>query len=254
MPRVFISHINEEARIASALKKHIESAFSGQCKVFISSDPHDVPAGTKWLERISQAIEQAKVLVVLCSPASLRRPWINFEMGCGWEKKVPIIPLCHSGQKKGELPAPISEFQALEMDSESFGANFFHALTQHLGIQGVPKIDQNAMKKELMAALQSEPVAVPEPAVAEVDPPPAHEELDDKSLGILKAIADMGDEGFAAEDLAGHFGMSRPKMEHYLGKLARGGYVTYQHEIVDDPPVARLEEKGMTYLFERDLL
>ena len=255
MPIVFISHISEEARIASTLKKHIEAALAGQVKVFVSSDPRDLPAGTKWLERISQAIESAEVLVVLCSPVALKRPWINFEMGCGWEKKVPIIPVCHSGQKKGELPAPISEFQALEMDSETFVANFFHALTQHLKIQGVPKIDQNPMKGELMAALQLEPVAVPEVAVAEVGPAPApQEELDDESRGILKAMADMGDEGFAAEDLAGNFGMSRPKMEHYLEKLARGGHVTYQQEIVDDPPVARLEEKGRTYLFERNLL
>lgn len=81
-----------------------------------------------------------------------------------------------------------------------------------------------------------------------------HEELDDNSLGILKTIADMGDKGFTAESLAGHFGMSCPKMEHYLEKLAQGGHITYQQEIVDDPPVARLKKKGRTYLFERDLL
>ena len=51
-----------------------------------------MPAGSKWLEEIDQALAAAVVLLVLCSPASLRRPWINFETGCGWIKRVP----CHS--------------------------------------------------------------------------------------------------------------------------------------------------------------
>jgi len=254
MPRVFISHVNEEARIASVLKKHIQSTLK-ECDVFASSDPHDIPAGTKWLEKISQAIESATVLVVLCSPVSLKRPWINFEMGCGWMKKVPVIPICHSGQKKGQLPAPVSTFQALEMDSETFVANFFDALAQHLKIQEVPKVDQNAIKGELTAALQPELVMVPEVAVAEAVPPPApQEELDEKSRDILKAIADMGDEGFTAEELAEQFRMKVPKMAYHLGLLSKRKLVTHLQEIAGEPEVARLTQIGMEYLAERGFL
>ncbi len=256
MLRVFISHINDEARIASALKNHIESAFSGQCKVFISSDPHDIPAGTKWLEKISQAIEGANVLVVLCSPTSLKRPWINFEMGCGWIKAVPIIPVCHSGEKKGQLPPPISTFQALDLDSATFVTDFFESLAGHLKMEKVPRIDEGKIKRELMAALQAEPVTVvPEVVVAEVGPPPApREELNDKSRGILKAIADMGDEGFTAEQLAEQFGMKVLRMEYDLGLLSKRQLITYAQEMVEEPEVARLTQKGKEYLVERGLL
>lgn len=253
---VFISHVSEEAQIAATLKRHIESVFSGQCKVFISSDPRDIPAGSKWLEKISQAIEAAKVLVVLCSPASLKRPWINFEMGCGWVRGVPIIPVCHSGQTKGQLPPPISTFQALELDSTTFVAEFFDGIAGHLQVEKVPKIDEGKTKGELMAALKPHrSAAAPESEeVLTVPSPGPVEELDDKSRAILEAIAHMGDAGLTAEDLAGHLGISRPKMEYYLENLARGGHISYQQEIVDDPPVARLEQKGRGYLIQRGLL
>ncbi len=113
----FISHIKEEAGIALKLKECIESTFAGQVEVFVSSDVRDLPAGSKWLTEIDAALNSSLVFLVLCSKNSLKRPWINVEMGCVWIKGVPIIPLCHSGQTKGELPSPISSFQALEMKS-----------------------------------------------------------------------------------------------------------------------------------------
>lgn len=255
MSKIFISHIAEEARIAPVIKEWIESTFAGTCKVFVASDVRNIPAGKRWLDTIDEALGLAAAIVVLCSPASLPRPWINFEMGCGWIKKVPIIPVCHSGQRKGELPPPISTFQALDMDSDSFVNEFFGSLAAHLKIEQVPRIDQDAMRKELTAALQLEPAAVREVAVVEaVSRPAPQEDLDDESRDVLKAIAEMGDEGFTAEDLARHFGMSRPKMEYYLKNLAKAGHVSYLQEIVDDPPVARLRQKGRTYLIERGLL
>ena len=78
MMKIFISHISEEAPIALVLKNWIESSFIGQCDVFVSSDLDDIPAGSKWLKKIEQALDSAVVIVVLCSPLSLLKPWINF--------------------------------------------------------------------------------------------------------------------------------------------------------------------------------
>ncbi|MGE5239319.1 MAG: toll/interleukin-1 receptor domain-containing protein [Chloroflexota bacterium] len=150
--RVFISHISEEAAIARVLKDWIESSFAGQCDVFVSSDKDDIPAGSRWLEDIDGAVASASALIVLCSPSSLSRPWIIFETGCGWAKRVPIIPICHSGQKKGALPPPISMLESLELDDKDFVNDLLSSLATHHGLAKFPRVDQAAMRRELLEA------------------------------------------------------------------------------------------------------
>lgn len=120
MSKIFLSHISEEAPIAIVLKDWIESSFAGQCEVFVSSDKSSNPPGSRWLDLVDTALSDSKAFIVLCSPNSLHRPWINFETGCGWIKRVPIIPICHSGQEAGNLPMPISLFQGVELESSDF--------------------------------------------------------------------------------------------------------------------------------------
>ena len=40
------------------------------------------------------------------------RPWVNIELGAAWIKRVPIIPLCHSGLTPSDLPWPFADFHA----------------------------------------------------------------------------------------------------------------------------------------------
>ena len=96
---VFISYISEEKSLALVFKKWIESSFLGQITVFVSSDPQSIPAGNKWREDITSALNESKLLIILYSPRSKTRPWISFEAGCGWIKDIPIIPICHSNLK-----------------------------------------------------------------------------------------------------------------------------------------------------------
>ena len=152
---IFISHIAEEAPIVEVLKDWIESTFLGQCEVFASSDAEALTAGSKWIDEIDQALDSAKVFLVLCSPASLKRPWINFETGWGWIKGLPVIPICHSGQNTTDLPPPISTFQALEIDSRGFVSDLFSQLAAHLGFPNYPRIDKDAMAEELNAAIRN---------------------------------------------------------------------------------------------------
>lgn len=151
-PKIFISHIHEEAKIALVLKKYIELAFAGQCSVFVSSDSDDIPVGRQWLAEIDSALNTSKVLINICSPISIHRPWINFEMGCGWIKRIPIIPICHSGLKKNELPPPISRFQALEIDQKDFLQLLFSSLSKEFGFVESPDISYEKIFKDLKNA------------------------------------------------------------------------------------------------------
>jgi hypothetical protein len=153
--KVFISHIHEEAVLAKVLKDWIESTFVGQIQVFVSSDIKDIPAGSKWLAEIDSALNSSTLFILLCSQVSISRPWINFEAGCAWIKNVPLIPLCHSGYKKSELPSPLSIFQTIEIESVKFVEEFFESLKFHFHIPKLPRLDKNAMREELGEAINS---------------------------------------------------------------------------------------------------
>jgi hypothetical protein len=160
--KVFLSHIHEEAKLALILKEWIESTFAGQLQVFVSSDIKDIPIGSRWFSDIDSALSSSSLFVMLCSRASVSRSWINFEAGCAWIKQVPLMPLCHSGLRKSELPSPLSALQAIELDSEQFIDDLFESIKIHSKISKLPRIDKKLMRQELDQAFRSieESVAV----------------------------------------------------------------------------------------------
>jgi hypothetical protein len=110
-PTIFISHITEETEIARSLKELLERKFLGMINVFASSHEESIRLGDNWFGAIKKSMDDCQVLIVICSPISITRPWINFEAGAGWVKNIPVIPLCHSGLTPGKLPVPINSFQ-----------------------------------------------------------------------------------------------------------------------------------------------
>ena len=147
--KIFISHISEEEIIANILKEWIESTFSGHCHVFVSSNADDIPPGSKWLDRINQALSETAILLIICSPPSISRPWINFEAGCGWIKNIPVMPLCHSGLQKSNLPQPLAMLQGLDIETESFTGDLINAIAKHLKIDKIPRISHEEFKSAL---------------------------------------------------------------------------------------------------------
>lgn len=153
--KIFVSHIHEEAKIAKVLKEWIESTFSGTISVFVSSNIKNIPAGTKWFTEINNALRSSSIFIVLCSPSSLSRPWINFETGCAWIKQVPILPLCHSGITKNELPSPLSIFQGIDMDTNDFIDDLLESLKIHFKFLKLPVLDKKTFQKQLNEAIKS---------------------------------------------------------------------------------------------------
>jgi hypothetical protein len=122
--RVFISHIHEEKDVALALDRLIEAQLGGapgsKVEVFLSSDRFRWHAGEDWLKRIKAELSQADVVVVLLSPQSLARPWVNLEAGAAWVLDRTIIPALHSGLSLGELPRPYSDFDVAELEKDPY--------------------------------------------------------------------------------------------------------------------------------------
>src|SRR5205809_126270 len=131
--RAFISHITEEARTAAKLKAALARDFLQMLDVFVSSDGESISAGDDWLESIDKALEQSALMLILCSPSSIRRPWINFEAGAAWMRKIPLIPLCHAGLTPRDLPAPLSFRQGLLMTEARGLKQLYDRIAKELG-------------------------------------------------------------------------------------------------------------------------
>jgi hypothetical protein len=118
VPTIFVSHISPEAELARLIKAQIIKAFGSAVTVFVSSDVESIDAGEDWLTSIQTALKVASLELILCSRLSITRPWVNFELGAAWLKKIPIIPICHSGLQVHDLPMPYSALNAVEADQE----------------------------------------------------------------------------------------------------------------------------------------
>jgi len=153
--KVFISHISEEKDLAIVFKEWIETTFLGQLSVFVSSDTQSISAGDKWREVLTSALDESKLLIILYSPLSKSRPWISFEAGCGWIKKISIIPICHSNLKLEQIGEPISSFQGIEIDDKDFTKKFFGAIAKHAGFQKYPKIDEKQFLTDIGESLST---------------------------------------------------------------------------------------------------
>ncbi len=116
--KVFLSHAASDEHIALLLKAEIERRVPG-VKVFCSSDPTDLPPGTKWSPAIQQALLDSTMLIFVASERGLQRPWVWFECGTFWFSGKMIMPLCLGDVRKNALRPPLSELQAINGDESS---------------------------------------------------------------------------------------------------------------------------------------
>jgi hypothetical protein len=161
-PTIFVSHITEEAELASIIKKQIKADFADSVKVFVSSDMEGVEVGNSWLAHVSDALDAAAIELLLCSTLSVTRPWVNFEAGAAWQKKIAVIPVCHSGFYANELPMPFRVLNAIEANQKNGLERIYHRIASSVGVE-VPKVDFDPLIKEIKAFERHYSISLPKP-------------------------------------------------------------------------------------------
>jgi hypothetical protein len=116
-PGVFISHVHEDQRVALALETFVRSALLGGVNVFNASNRRSIGPGDPWRDVIIEHLRNCKTTLVLASPDSVTRPWINFESGGAWVVGNRVIPCC-IGVDPSALPPPLVHLQAVRLSSE----------------------------------------------------------------------------------------------------------------------------------------
>jgi len=186
---IFISHIHEDARLGAVVKSWLTDAFHGNAAPFLSSDKQDLPAGSKWLDIIENQLAETGVMISLLSPISLARPWVNIELGAAWIRRIPIIPLCHSGQQAGALPKPFNDFTGLTLGDTDSAKDLIAGVATALGLTYSQRLAFTESQKELLAAAAKSESAV---VLATVETPTA--DLPPEQLTILRTLAEYGNQ------------------------------------------------------------
>lgn len=149
---VFISHIAEEKPLAALFQKWIEKYFLGSCEAFLFET--SFPAGTDWLPSLHTALDEADVIVPLCSPSSMKRPWVIFEIGAGWMKnRNAFIPVLHSGMTNGSLPAGLRGITAMDAHENGFAEKFILQLSAKLELRPSSHSTELDVAEEIVGAL-----------------------------------------------------------------------------------------------------
>jgi hypothetical protein len=137
---LFISHISEEADIAALLKQIVEADFAGQVSLFASSDIASIRGGENWLDAIRQGITKSAVVLVLCSHASVQRPWVQFEIGAAWMLGKTIVPICHSGLELHDVPMPLSALEGVELGTQQGLQKLYRSVADALKLRNAPEL------------------------------------------------------------------------------------------------------------------
>ena len=160
--QIFISHITEEAGVAARLKLRMADDFLGQLKVFLSSDTESIAAGDDWFSSVGEALRNSSIFIVLCSPISITRPWVNFEAGAAWMREIPVIPVCYGGLRLRDLPMPLASRQKVELDAQGL-RRVYTRIAETLDYQP-PARDYDVLAADILAS--DERIPADEGAVA----------------------------------------------------------------------------------------
>lgn len=147
---VFVSHLTVEAKFADLLREHLDRDFIGLLNLFISTDATSIPVGTNWFDRVLEAIGTARLQFVICSPDSVRLPWINYETGAARMRGIEIVPLCHSGISPDKLPVPLGMSEGVLL-TEGEGLRKLYGRIAQLLHSNVPTVDFDAYAAEFRA-------------------------------------------------------------------------------------------------------
>ncbi|MNF87998.1 hypothetical protein D3C84_704790 [compost metagenome] len=97
--------------------------------------------------------------IYLISPTSVKRNWINFELGAVWVRNVisqksgspeiPTLPICHSGITPAGLPAPLNNLNGIVANQSSQLEFAFRSLQVAVGGKGRLRTDFDALAAQV---------------------------------------------------------------------------------------------------------
>jgi hypothetical protein len=114
---IFISHAVANKNIARALADALEAARK-DIKTFIASRSGDIRADEDWIGGIERALKEADSYIILLTPESVLRTWVNFESGAAWFSQRQLIFVRIQALSIDDIPLPIASRQVYALDDK----------------------------------------------------------------------------------------------------------------------------------------
>ena len=108
-PTLFISHTESDKNHAEWLAEKLRNSYGKHVEVFLAHEYIDKENRAYY--PVQKNARQCKVFISLLSPASINAPWVSFEAGAAWVRKVPCVAIYFGGISMSEVPSPVKQFQ-----------------------------------------------------------------------------------------------------------------------------------------------
>jgi hypothetical protein len=118
-----------------------------------------ISSGSNFLKKIESALINCTAAIYLISPLSVKRSWINFELGAIWirsalqestgEAEIPLIPICHSGITPSMLPSPLNNLNGINGAEASSLERAFKSIQYAMGGKGKLKTEFDVLASKI---------------------------------------------------------------------------------------------------------
>lgn len=148
-PSAFISHVHEDSDIATQLEGTLREALLGGVSFFNSSNRQSIRPGDPWRDLVIAKLRDAVAVLVIATPESVGRPWVNFEAGGAWVHGGTVIPCCARGMAVDSLPAPLSHLHAVSLEKGEDLRDLVAELAGYADLETPERFDYSAAAERL---------------------------------------------------------------------------------------------------------
>jgi TIR domain len=130
-PVVFVSFASADFELANALCQRLDDIGQGEVNFFLA--PRKIRHGTSWPLAIERHLRRARCAIVLLSDTAAKSPWVLFETGVAYGRKVPVIPIGIAGFRIDEQKPPLSFIHGINVSSAEDLNNLIDRVSKYVG-------------------------------------------------------------------------------------------------------------------------
>lgn len=185
--RIFISHSSADVQVASALIDLLRSALNLHASDIrcTSVDGYRLEGGANTEESLRREVRDSELLVGIISRHSLGSLYVLFELGARWGAERPLIPLLAPGTPPRVLEGPLSNINALRLDSEAQVHQLVGEIAKKLNLE----VESPAVYSAHLGALRR--LHVPDVDSCQSEPAAEQPHLTAEAGGLLRGIGQM---------------------------------------------------------------
>lgn len=101
--------------MANALCQRLDDISQGQIKFFLA--PRTISPGVSWPIALERHLRSTKCAIVLLSDTAVKSPWVLFEAGVAYGRKVPVIPVALAGFRIDQQKPPLAFLHGIDVSS-----------------------------------------------------------------------------------------------------------------------------------------